>query len=154
MAKSKKWIRAEKSEAFRAKNLSSQSRSFLTPEARKTFTKLRQAFVETLILNHFDPEHHIRIEIDTSDYAIGGILSQLTSDNSGQWHPVAFFSKKMIPAETRYETYNGELLAIIEAFKSWRHYLEGCKHEVLEPIDHNNLQYFIDTKSLSFRQVW
>ncbi len=58
-AKSKKWIRAEKSEASRAKNLSSQSGSFLTTEARKAFTELRQAFVEAPILNYFDPERHI-----------------------------------------------------------------------------------------------
>ena len=61
MAKSKKWIRAEKAKAARAKNLSSQSASFFTPEARKAFTKLRQAFIEARILNHFDLEHHIRI---------------------------------------------------------------------------------------------
>ncbi len=59
----------------------------------------------------------------------------------------------MIPVETRYKTHDGELLAIIEAFKTWRHYLEGCKHEVLVLIDHNNLQRFKDTKSLSSRQV-
>ena len=59
----------------------------------------------------------------------------------------------MIPAETRYKTHNGELLAIVEAFKTWRHYLEGCKHEVLVLIDHNNLRCFIDAKSLNSRQV-
>ena len=59
----------------------------------------------------------------------------------------------MILAETRYETYNGELLAIVEAFKTWRHYLKGCKHEVLVLTDHNNLRRFMNTKSLSSRQV-
>ena len=59
----------------------------------------------------------------------------------------------MIPAETRYKTYNGELLAIVEVFKTWRHYLEGCKHKVLVFTDHNNLCRFMDTKSLSSRQV-
>ncbi len=59
----------------------------------------------------------------------------------------------MIPTETWYETYDGELLAIVEVFKTWRHYFEGCKHEVLVLTDHNNLQHFMDTKSLSFRQV-
>ena len=91
--------------------------------------------------------------MDTSGYAISGILSQLTSDNSGQWHPVAFFSRKIIPAETRYETHDGKLLAIVEAFKTWSYYLKGCKHKVLVLTDHNNLQRFIDTKSLSSRQV-
>ena len=126
--------------------------NYLTPAAKKAFDQLRQAFIEAPILQHFDPEQYIRVETDASGYAIGGVLSQLTND-SGRWHPVAYFSRKMIPAKTRYETYDGELLAIVEAFKIWRHYLEGCKHEVLVLTDHNNLQRFMDTKSLSSRQV-
>ncbi len=59
----------------------------------------------------------------------------------------------MIPAETRYEIHNGELLAIVEAFKTWTHYQEGCKHEVFVLTDCNNLQRFMDKKSLSSRQV-
>ncbi len=126
---------------------------FLTSEAKKAFTKLRQAFIETPILNYFDLERHIQIETDASGYAISEILSQLTSDDLGWWHLVAFFSIKMISAETRYETHNGKLLAIVEAFKTWRHYLKGCKHEVLILIDHNILQRFMDIKNLSSRQV-
>ena len=128
---------------------------------------MRQAFTEAPILRHFDPECHIRIETDASGYAIGGVLSQLTSDqvtldsesnptkksDFGQWHPIVYFSRKMIPAEMRYETHDGELLAIVEAFKTWRHYLKGCKHKVLVLTDHNNLRRFMDTKSLSSRQV-
>ena len=60
----------------------------------------------------------------------------------------------MIPAETWYETHDGELLAIVEAFKTWRQYLEGCKHEVLILTNHNNLCWSMDIKSLSSRQVW
>ena len=125
---------------------------FLTPAAKLAFAQLKQAFTEVPILRHFDPERHIRLETDASGYAIGGVLSQLDIE-TGQWHPVAYFSRKMIPAETRYETHDGELLAIVEAFKNWRHYLEGCKHEVLVLTDHNNLRRFMDTKSLSPRQV-
>ena len=130
---------------------------FLIPDAREAFNQLRQAFTKAPILQHFDLECHIRIETDVSDYAIGGVLSQLTSDHltsdQGQWHPVAYFLRKMISAKTRYKTYNGKLLAILEAFKTWRHYLEGCKHEVLVFTGHNNLRQFIDTKSLSSCQV-
>ncbi len=110
-------------------------------------------FIKAPILNHFDPERHIQIETDTSGYAISEIISQLTSDNSGWWHPVAFFSTKMIPVETWYKTHDNELLAIIETFKTWKHYLEGCKHEVLILTDYNKLQHFMNTKSLSSRQV-
>ena len=52
---------------------------FLTPDARTAFNHLWLAFIEASILWHFDPECHIRIETDVSGYAIGGVLSQLTS---------------------------------------------------------------------------
>ena len=114
-------------------------------------------FTEAPILQYFDPECHIRIETDALGYAIGGVLSQLTSDyltsDQGQWYPVAYFLRKMIPAETQYKTHDGELLAIVEAFKTWRHFLEGCKHKVLVLTDNDNLRWFTDTKSLSSRQV-
>ena len=149
-------VREKVQKRSKSKNLSKskktiRSSDFLTPKAKLAFTKWRQAFLKVPILHHFDPECHIRIETDVSGYAIGGVLSQLTSDDSGRWHPVAFFSRKMIPAETRYETHDGELLAIVEAFKTWRHYLEGSQHEVLVLTDYNNLRQFMETNSLSFR---
>ena len=77
----------------------------------------------------------------------------VTKTNLSQWHSIAFFSKKIILAETWYETNNGELLTIVKAFKMWHHYFEDCKYEVLILINHNNLRCFMDTKSLSSRQV-
>ncbi len=145
---------------------------FLTPGAKKAFIYLRNAFTKAPIFRHFELKCHIRSEIDASKYAIGRVLSQITlyqhssghmsheDPNSeflkskiGQWHPVAFFSRKMISAETRYKTLDQELLAIVEAFKTWRHYLKGCKYEVLVLTNHNNYYQFIDTKNLSSRQV-
>lgn len=54
----------------------------------------------------------------------------------------------MIFTKIDYETYNSKLLAIIEAFKSRNHYLEGFKHKVIVFIDQNNFQYFIKYKKL------
>ena len=73
--------------------------TFLTPEAKLAFIQLREVFSKASILHHFDPECYIRIKTDTSWYVICGILNQLTLE-SGQWHLVAFFSRKMILAET------------------------------------------------------
>ncbi len=115
---------------------------------------MRQAFVKTLILNHFDLEYYIQIKTDISGYAISRILSQLTLNDLGQWYSIAFFSKKMIPTEIWYKIHDGELLAIVEAFKTWKYYFKNYKYEVFMLTDHNNLQHFIDTKSLSSRQVW
>ena len=62
--------------------------TFLTPSAREAFNQLRQAFTKAPILRHFNLECHIRIETNASGYAIGRVLSQLTSDhltsNQGQ----------------------------------------------------------------------
>ena len=157
---SKKLSKIENSPTFDAKDSGS---SFLTPEARLAFNCLPLAFTKALILWHFDPKSHIRIKTDILGYAIGSILSQLafgtsldgiaTKTDLGQWHPVAFFSRKIIPAETWYKTHNGKLLAILEAFKTWCHYLEGWKYEIFVLTDHNNLCCFIDTKNLSSKQV-
>ena len=73
--------------------------NYLTPDAKKAFDQLRQPFTEAPILQHFDPEQYIRVETDASGHAIDKLLSQLTND-SGQWHPVAYFLHKMISAKT------------------------------------------------------
>ena len=136
---SKNGSEQKKAKVSRAKNISSQSGLFFTLKTGKAFTKLKQAFVEVSILNHFDPQHHIQIEKNVFGYFIDRILSQLTSNNLGQWYPITFFSRKMISAKTWYKTYNGEPLAIVELFKTWRHYLNGYKNKVLILINHNNL---------------
>ena len=79
LAKSKKPSKSGNSPNFDAKEAGP---SFLTPEARSAFNRLRLAFTEAPILRHFDPECHIRIETDASGYAIGGVLSQLASGTS------------------------------------------------------------------------
>ena len=60
---------------------------------------------------------------------------------------MAFFLQKMIPAETKYKTQNSELLAIVEAFKTWKHHPKGSQHKVLVLTDRNNLRRFMNTKS-------
>ena len=71
-----------KRSALTSKN-SNGATGYLTPSAKRAFIQLRQAFTKASIFRHFDPECHIRIEIDVSGYAIGRVFSQLTSDNLG-----------------------------------------------------------------------
>ena len=59
----------------------------------------------------------------------------------------------MIPAKRNYETYDQELLAIVTAFKQWRHYLEGSFYPVEVLTDHNNLKYFMELAQLNDRQA-
>ena len=57
---------------------------FLTFKANLLFAKLKQVFIEILILYHFDLECHIYVQINASRYAISRVFSQLVLDNSGQ----------------------------------------------------------------------
>ena len=61
-----------------------RSSNYLTSDAKKAFNYLRYAFTQALILQHFDLEQHIKIKIDATGYIIGGVLSQLISNNLGQ----------------------------------------------------------------------
>ena len=118
---------------------------------RKAFNDLKTAFTRAPVLHHWVPDRQITVETDASDYAIAGILS-ITSD-SGELHPIAFHSRTLTGAELNYDTHNKELLAIFEAFKVWRHYLEGSGTPVDVVTDHKNLEYFSTTKLLTRRQA-
>ena len=84
LSKSQKLAKSRK-KLFKSGNLSNfnakkNEPSFLTPDARMTFNYLWLAFTKILILRHFDPECHIRIETDALGYAISGVLNQLASE--------------------------------------------------------------------------
>jgi hypothetical protein len=119
-----------------------------TKRCQEAFNALKTAFTSAPILAHYDPENPIVVETDGSEYAITGILSQINR-KTGLLHPIAFYSRSMQPAELNYDIGDKELLAIHEAFKQWRPYLEGARHTILVLTDHNNLQSFATTKQLS-----
>ncbi|GME36878.1 hypothetical protein V502_10139 [Neofusicoccum parvum] len=84
------------------------------------------------VLRHFDPAKPIFIEVDSSDYVSGGVLSQ--KDKEGKLHLVAYFSKKLSNTECNYTIYDKELFAIVFT-------------------DHETLKTFITNKQLSRRQI-
>ena len=120
-------------------------------QCQLAFELLKRRFTTAPILLHFNPELPVILETDASDFAIGAVLSQLALDK--RLHPVAFHSRKMDKAEVNYEIHDKEMLAIVTAFKEWRRYLEGAKHQVKVYTDHKNLEYFLTTKILNRRQA-
>ena len=52
-----------------------------------------------------------------------------------------------------YSTPDKELLAIVQTFKKFRHYLQGTKYPVIVKSDHQNLRTFTTTKILNARQA-
>ena len=91
------------------------------------------------------------VETDALDYALVAILSIVNEDN--KVHPVAFHSRTFTAAELNYDIHDKKLLTIFEAFKIWRHYLEGLAYPIDIVMDHKNLEYFSTTKVLTWRQV-
>ena len=124
----------------------------MTEEAKTAFQSLKEAFTSAPMLRHFDPRRKIRLETDASGFAISAVISQLVEE-TGQWHPVAFWSRKMCVAEMNYGIGESEMLAIVEAAKQWRHYLEGSIHKIQVITDHCNLKTFLTTKDLSRREA-
>ena len=71
----------------------------------------------------------------------------------GHWHPVAFRSASMLEAERNYEIYDREMLAIIEALKDWRAFLEGSEEPFEIVTDHKNLQWWRKAQDLTRQQA-
>ena len=115
------------------------------------FEELKWQLINSPILRHYDPNLESQIETDASDGVVAGVLSQLHPNS--EWHPVAYFSKTMAPAECNYEIHDKEMLAIIRSLSQWRAELQGTGSRIQIYTDHKALEYFITTKQLTSRQA-
>ena len=111
---------------------------------QKALEDLKERLSTASILAVFNPELHATLETDASNYAIGACLSQKGED--GKSRPVVYYSRKITGPELNYDIHDKELLAVVEAFKEWRVYLEGPKYPVQVFTDYKNLLYWTTTK--------
>ena len=109
-------------------------------EEIRAFEKLKKQICKEPVLIQPDQKKPFEVEVDTSNYACGTILTQC--NNKNVLHPVVFFSKTMNEAQCNYDVYNQELLALIEMFRHWRHYLHQAVHKVKVHTDHANLLFW------------
>ena len=112
-----------------------------TDQAQVAFRAAKDALATTTLLSHPQPDAPLAIMSDASDIAIGAVLQQHIGD---QWQPISYFSRKLTPTETRYSTFDQELLAIYLAIRYFRHMVEGREFTVFT--DHKPL-----TRALSSR---
>ena len=80
--------------------------------------------------------------LDASDTAVGAVLQQ---EIDHQWQLIAFFSKKLTPAETKYRTFNRELLTIYLSIRHFQYFLEGRDFYILT--DHKPLTFALQSQS-------
>ncbi|GAA5873416.1 hypothetical protein JCM1840_007376 [Sporobolomyces johnsonii] len=123
----------------------------LDKTAVDAFQQLKEAFNGDKILRHFQPHLPIELETDASDFALGSVLSQRHDD--GKLYPIAFRSRKFDHAKLNYEVHDKELLAIVDACRLFRPYLEYVQIPTKVFSDHANLQYFFTSRVLNRRQA-
>ena len=73
------------------------------------FEQTKQALANATMLCHPNPNTITALTTDASDVAVGAVLQQFVN---GVWIPLAFFSRKLRPPETKYCTFDRELLAL------------------------------------------
>lgn len=132
--------------------LKKESKFNWTPELNEIFESLKDNFCSAPVLRQFDPTLETIVECDVFDTVVAGVLSQkFPEDNKMVLHPIAYYSKKLSPAECNYGIGEKELLAIVNSFEEWHQYLEGTPTKVLT--DHANLTNFMGKQRLSRRQA-
>ena len=119
-------------------------------ECQAAFDLLKNLLTTAPLLRHYHQDLPCLLETDASDVVVAGVLSQ---QHDGDWFPVAYFSKTMLPAELNYAVHDKEMLAIIRSFANWRAELAGTPHQVRVVTDHKALEYFMTSKQLNARQA-
>ncbi|CAI2723349.1 unnamed protein product [Schistosoma spindalis] len=116
----------------------------LPPEAKDAFSAAKTAIAATTMLTYINPNPEATLILctDASQAAIGAVLQQRVNN---EIKPLAFFSKKLEPTQTRYSTFGRELLAIYLAVKHFNHLLQGRDFVILT--DHKPLTYAFNAKS-------
>jgi len=80
---------------------------------------------------------------DASYQGLGYVLMQ-------DKRPIAYASRQLKVHGKNYLTHDLDLVAVVFALKTWRHYLYGSQFQVFN--DHESLKYLFDHQELNMRQ--
>ena len=97
-----------------------------TPQ-EDAFHAAKRALSSATYLKFPAPNAPLFLSTDASDSAMGGVLEQIVH---GHPQPLAFFSRKFSPAESRYSTFDRELLAIYSSVRHFHHFLQGTSFTI------------------------
>ena len=103
--------------------LTSERKKFEWNEkATQAVIALKKAILEAPVLAKFNRDLPTRVTTDASTVGIGAVFEQ---QHENGWRPVAFWSRKLKDAETRYSATDIEWLAVVDSVTlTWRHMLE------------------------------
>ena len=95
---------------------------------------LKSALSSDPILRAPDFSKEFTLQTDASERGVGAVLSQHEGVNED--HPVAFFSRKLLPREEKYSTVEKECLAVKLGVQAFRTYLLGRHLQSKQTIEH------------------
>ena len=101
-------------------------------EHQQAFEQMKKLIARETLLTYPDFTKSFEIHTDASKIQLGACISQ-------DGKPVAFYSRKLNPAQTRYTTTERELLSIVETLKEFRNILLG--QQIIVHTDHENLTF-------------
>ncbi|MBW0580367.1 hypothetical protein O181_120082 [Austropuccinia psidii MF-1] len=116
----------------------------------KNYSKKISSLTSLLKKDSCFPLNEEALKTNACNYALGAVLSQLS--DSGKY-PIAFNSRKRIPAKLNYEIHDKELLGIVWALKRWRAFLLSLSSPFKVLTNHSSLKYFMSSKVLTCRQA-
>ena len=126
------WIRRSEVLAPLTRRTSSNIKFQWTDVEQTAFEKNKQIVGRETLLSYPDFNLPFEIHTDASHTQLGAVISQNNK-------PIAFYSKKLQPAQRRYTTTERELLSIIETLKEFKNILMG--QQIVVYTDHKNLTY-------------
>ena len=93
------------------------------PTHDESLQSMKTNLSNSVLLHHMSDGGTLSLTTDASDKAIGGVLHDIRPDGTSV--PLAFFSRKLSPAERNYSVFDKELLAIYAATLKFRQCIEG-----------------------------
>ena len=118
-----------------------------TPECEDSFGKLKEALCSSPVLASPQLDQEFMLQTDASERGVGAVLSQIGND--GLDHPLAYFSRKLLPREERYYTIEKECLPIKLGVQAFHVYLMG--RPFLIQTDHRSLEWLNRLKETNAR---
>ena len=94
-----------------------------TKECSEVFVKAKQCLTSALVLAHYDPTLPIILAGDASAYGVGAVISHSYPDGSER--PIAYASRTLSSAESKYAQVEKEALALIFGLSKYHQYLYG-----------------------------
>ena len=108
----------------------------------EAFHALKQALLQNVVLDIADPSKPYVLEVDASDYAVGGVLQQ--EDQHGRLLPVVFFSRKLEGSpgkgQVGWSVREKETYAIVLILQKYRSWLASTIVQVKVLTDHESLR--------------